>query len=96
MSKARRRVETYRSESGRYLDMPLLIRDARRHPGVWFLAFPAAPKATATAIQGSRHLDLRAMTDGHLEAEFRNEHLHEGRRRGDVYVRFVPTKERDE
>lgn len=93
MSKKRHEAVTYRSPSGRFLEYAFLVRDARRVPGVWFLAFPAAPRATYKAVKAGYHQDLK-LTDGVIEAQFRNEHIHEGAERGDVYVRFMPNEEK--
>lgn len=93
MSKKRKEPVGFRSDSGRYLDIALLIRTLRTTPNTWRLVFPAAPHATYKALRTGRHVDLKALTDGAIEAEFRNEYLAEGHRRGDVYARWVPREE---
>lgn len=79
---------TFRSATGRFFLWADLIVTARKAPGTWFLAFPSAPVATLRAIQQRRHPDLR-VPHGRLEARAENEHIADGVRTCDIYVRWM-------
>lgn len=78
----------YRSPSGRYFLWSRIVRDARRTPGVWFLALPAVPLATVRAVREQRHVDLK-LEHGRLEAQARNPYIHQGRNLCDLFVRYM-------
>lgn len=91
MSKKPRPTNTFRSPSGRYLDVGVLLAELRRRPGRWMLAYSAAPHATYVALRDGNHRDLRALTTERLEVDFLNEYIDGGQRRGDVFARLVET-----
>ncbi len=79
-----------RSPSGRYLNWPEIIDQARAVPGVWQVLLPDEPERLVTHIRYKRHPLLRR-DDGHLEARVAHVYTSEsGSRRGNVSVRWVP------
>ncbi len=79
-----------RSPSGRYLDWPAIIEQARLMPGVWQVLLPDEPQRLVTHIRYRRHPALRR-DDGHLEARIAHVYTSEsGARRGNISVRWVP------
>jgi hypothetical protein len=74
----------------RHHDWAAVIEVAAQSPGAWQLRYPNEPVRLAKRIRLRQHPDLRR-TDGVLEATVMHEHTLDGVRRGDIWVRWVPT-----
>jgi len=79
----------YRSESNRFYEWAALIRDAKKTPGVYWIALFNVPIATVRAVRERRHPDLRP-AGGRLDAKAVNAHVHDGRTVCDLLVAWLP------
>ena len=97
MSKLRPVAPIFRSASGRYLDWLAIIERARRLPNSWWLAESNVPTATVRAVNERRHIDLKNVTGGRLQAQARNVYMNDDdRERCDFFIRFVPSTPEEE
>lgn len=76
--------------SRKHYDWPRVIDAAAAVPGVWRLRFPNEKVRLAKRIRLRQHPALRR-DDGVLEVRVMHEYERDGIRRGDIWVRWIPT-----
>lgn len=77
-------------------DWEAVVAETRRRPFAWLPMFPDAPAHLVDRIRRRRHRALRR-DDGTLEATIVNKYQVPGfAARGDVWVRWVPIRYREE
>ncbi len=80
-----------RRKNGRLWDWAFIVRQAQSHPNAWVVRLPDEPARLVRTIRERSAPELR-LEGGVLEATIRNEYRDSlGRRRGDIYIRFVPS-----
>lgn len=80
-----------RSPSGRYWGWGGIVAQARSHPGSWVVRLPNVPSRLERTVRERSAPELH-LSDGVIEADLRNSYLDAyGARKGDLYLRFVPT-----
>src|SRR5688572_17411455 len=79
-----------RSPSGRYWEWDQIVRQCRARPGSWIVRLPNEPARLVRTVRDRSAPELH-LDDGVIEVQIKNEYRDEwGRKRGDLYLRFVP------
>lgn len=79
----------YSSPSGRYHQWDLIVEDLRATPNTWAVRLTDVPARLARTVWDRSAPELH-LSDGVIEAKLVNSYELNGKRRGDLYLKYSP------